>query len=125
MAFIIFKSYTVDSRFSRLQGTMQFCLLYYYIKWEVVSGPDETPLRLNVSVFQRSQFFGIIRIFFLIWALVLEFVSVWIYVSVFLLHISYQTNSKCRIKSVYSHILGLCLYGSCCTSLIESLLLPI
>ena len=119
------KSNTVDSRFSRLQGTMQFCLLYYYIKWEVVSGPDETPLRLNVSVFQRSQFFGIIRIFFLIWALVLEFVSVWIYVSVFLLHISYQTNSKCRIKSVYSHILGLCLYGSCCTSLIESLLLPI
>ena len=82
MAFIIFKSYTVDSRFSRLLGTMQFCLLYYYIKWEVVSGPDETPLRLNVSVFQRSQFFGIIRIFFLIWALVLEFVSVWIYVSV-------------------------------------------
>ena len=70
---------------------MQFCLLYYCIKWEVVSGPDETPLRihkalshlrLNVSVFQRSQFFGIIRIFFLIWALVLEFVSVWIYVRV-------------------------------------------
>ena len=45
-----------------------------YKKWEVVSGPDETPLRvhkalshlrLNVSVFQSSQFFGIFRIFLL------------------------------------------------------------
>ena len=43
-------------------------------KWEVVSGPDETPLRVhkalshfgfNISVFQGSQFFGILRIFIL------------------------------------------------------------
>ena len=55
-----------------------------YKKWEVVSGPDETPLRvhkalshlqLNVSVFQRSQYFGILG-FFVIWALVLDFVSI-------------------------------------------------
>jgi len=45
-----------------------------YKKWEVVSGPDETPLRvhkalshlrLNVSIFQNSQFLGIFRIFLL------------------------------------------------------------
>jgi len=62
-----------------------------YTKWEVVSGPDETPLRvhkalshlgLNISVFQGSQCFGIFKIFFVIWALILEFVLVWIYVSV-------------------------------------------
>ena len=56
-----------------------------YKKWEVVSGPDETPLRvhkalshlrLNVSVFQSSQFFGIFKDFFVIWALVLDFVSI-------------------------------------------------
>ena len=65
-----------------------------YKKWEVVSGPDETPLRvhkalshlrLNFSVFQRSQFFGIFLNFgifldfgdfFVIWALVLDFVSI-------------------------------------------------
>ena len=43
-------------------------------KWEVVSGLDETSLRvhkalshlrLNVSVFQSSEFFGIFRIFLL------------------------------------------------------------
>ena len=34
----------------------------------------------------------------------------------FLLHISYQTNLEYRIELVYCHILGLCLYGSCCTS---------
>ena len=69
-----------------------------YKEWEVVSGPDETPLRvhkalshlgLDISLFQGSQFFrifktflGIFKTFFVNWALIFEFVLVWIYVIV-------------------------------------------
>ena len=51
-----------------------------YEKWEVVSGPDETPLRVhkalshlgfNISVFQGYQFVGSFKIFLLFGRLLL------------------------------------------------------